>query len=152
MVLLKMKATAESYLGCTINNNVIPVPAYFNDWPQKTLRLSLELTHFVSSPNPQLLLSSSVSTIKVSVNIFDLGGGTCDVSLRILSIEDYVVEVKANAGVAHLGGEDFNNSLFVQKRKILFTQAHFMRSIFESPISLSSSHCLRACQTHTIFC
>ena len=92
-----------------------------NDRPQKTLRPSLELTPFVSSTNPQLLLSYGLKNKGIgarNVLIFDLGGGTCDVSL--LTIEDNIFEVKATAGVAHLGGEDFNNRLvdhFVQEFK-----------------------------------
>uniref|UniRef100_A0A453IDX3 Uncharacterized protein n=1 Tax=Aegilops tauschii subsp. strangulata TaxID=200361 RepID=A0A453IDX3_AEGTS len=92
MVLNKMKETAEAYLGTTIKNAVVTVPAYFND--------------------------SQRQATKDNVLIFDLGGGTFDVSL--LTIEEGIFEVKATAGDTHLGGEDFDNRMvnhFVQEFK-----------------------------------
>ena len=123
MVLLTMKATAESYLGCTINA-VITVPAYFND----SQRQATKDTATISGINALRIINEPTATAiaygldnkgigERNVLIFDLGGGTCDVSLRVLAIEDYIVEVKASAGVTHLGGEDFNNRLFVQEFK-----------------------------------
>ena len=92
-----------------------------NDRPQKTLRLSLELTIFVSINEPTAAYGLDNKGIgECNVLIFHLGGKTCDVSLRVLTIEDYIVEVRSSAGVTHLGGEDFSNRLvdhFVQEFK-----------------------------------
>ena len=125
MVLLKMKATAESYLGCTVNNAVITVPAYFNDSQRQATKDSAT----ISGINTLCIINEPTAAAiayglknkgigERNVLIFDLGGGTCDVSL--LTIEDNIFEVKATAGVSHLGGEDFDNRLvdhFVQEFK-----------------------------------
>ena len=125
MVLLKMKATAESYLGHTVNNAVVTVPAYFNDAQRQATRDAATISginalRIINEPTaaaiPYGLKNKRVG--ERNVLIFDLGGGTCDVSL--LTIEEYIFDVKATAGVAHLGGEDFNNRLvdhFVQEFK-----------------------------------
>jgi molecular chaperone DnaK (HSP70) len=114
MVLLKMKETAESYLGGTITNTVITVPAYFND----SQRQATKDAGTISGMNVLRIINEPMATAIVygldkkvvgerNVLIFDLGGGTFDVSL--LTIEEGIFEVKATAGDTHLGGEDFDN-------------------------------------------
>ena len=127
MVLLKMKETAEAYLGGTITNAVVTVPAYFNDSQRQATKdagtiAGLNVLRIINEPTAAAIaygLDKKV-TGERNVLIFDLGGGTFDVSL--LTIEEGIFEVKATAGDTHLGGEDFDNRLvthFVQdfKRK-----------------------------------
>ena len=125
MVLTKMKEIAESYLGETVNDAVITVPAYFNDAQRLATKdagtiAGLNVLRIVNEPTAAALaygLDRGIEKERV-VLIFDLGGGTFDVS--ILSIEDGVFEVKATAGDTHLGGEDFDNRLvnhFVEEFK-----------------------------------
>ncbi|GAM23600.1 hypothetical protein SAMD00019534_067750 [Acytostelium subglobosum LB1] len=116
MVLLKMKETAEAYLGKTINNAVITVPAYFNDSQRQATKdagviAKLNVQRIINEPTAAAIaygLEKKSSTER-HILIFDLGGGTFDVSL--LTIEDGVFEVKATAGDTHLGGEDFDNRM-----------------------------------------
>jgi len=125
MVLLKMKETAESYLGATCNNAVVTVPAYFNDSQRQATKdagtiSGLNVLRIINEPTAAAIaygLDKKV-TGERNVLIFDLGGGTFDVSL--LTIEEGIFEVKATAGDTHLGGEDFDNRLvnhFVQEFK-----------------------------------
>ena len=125
MVLTKMKEIAESYLGETVNDAVITVPAYFNDAQRLATKdagiiAGLNVLRIINEPTAAALaygLDRGIEKERV-VLIFDLGGGTFDVS--ILSIEDGVFEVKATAGDTHLGGEDFDNRLvnhFVEEFK-----------------------------------
>ncbi|KAJ3104047.1 70-kilodalton heat shock protein [Phlyctochytrium planicorne] len=116
MVLLKMKETAEAYLGTTVNNAVVTVPAYFNDSQRQATKdagviSGLNVLRIINEPTAAAIaygLDKKTSGEK-NVLIFDLGGGTFDVSL--LTIEDGIFEVKATAGDTHLGGEDFDNRL-----------------------------------------
>merc|ERR1712088_927150 len=118
MVLLKMKETAEAYLGHEIKDAVVTVPAYFNDSQRQatkdagTIR-GLNVLRIINEPTAAAIaygLDKKKSLNKESnVLIFDLGGGTFDVS--ILSIDDGIFEVKSTAGDTHLGGEDFDNRL-----------------------------------------
>ncbi|KAF7321648.1 hypothetical protein MKEN_00686000 [Mycena kentingensis (nom. inval.)] len=116
MVLLKMKETAESYLGTTVNNAVVTVPAYFNDSQRQATKdagtiSGMNVLRIINEPTAAAIaygLDKKVSGER-SVLIFDLGGGTFDVSL--LTIEEGIFEVKATAGDTHLGGEDFDNHL-----------------------------------------
>jgi len=116
MVLTKMKETAESYLGKTINNAVVTVPAYFNDSQRQATKdagtiAGLNVLRIINEPTAAAIaygLDKKVGTER-HVLIFDLGGGTFDVS--ILSIEDGIFEVKSTAGDTHLGGEDFDNRM-----------------------------------------
>ncbi|KAJ7740683.1 heat shock cognate 70 [Mycena maculata] len=116
MVLLKMKETAESYLGMTINNAVVTVPAYFNDSQRQATKdagtiSGMNVLRIINEPTAAAIaygLDKKV-TGERNVLIFDLGGGTFDVSL--LTIEEGIFEVKATAGDTHLGGEDFDNRL-----------------------------------------
>jgi len=116
MVLLKMKDTAEAYLGGKVSNAVITVPAYFNDSQRQATKdagliSGLSVLRIINEPTAAAIaygLDKKVVGEK-NVLIFDLGGGTFDVSL--LTIEDGIFEVKATAGDTHLGGEDFDNRL-----------------------------------------
>ncbi|RXG53666.1 Heat shock 70 kDa protein [Armadillidium vulgare] len=125
MVLTKMKETAESYLGGTVKDAVITVPAYFNDSQRQATKdagmiAGLNVLRIINEPTAAAIaygLDKKVGGER-NVLIFDLGGGTFDVS--ILSIEDGVFEVKSTAGDTHLGGEDFDNRMvnhFVQEFK-----------------------------------
>jgi heat shock 70kDa protein 1/2/6/8 len=128
MVLVKMKETAESYLGGTVMNAVVTVPAYFNDSQRQATKdagtiSGLNVLRIINEPTAAAIaygLDKKVSGER-NVLIFDLGGGTFDVSL--LTIEEGIFEVKATAGDTHLGGEDFDNRLvnhFVQEFKRKF--------------------------------
>ena len=117
MVLVKMKETAEAYLGQSVTDAVITVPAYFNDSQRQATKdagiiAGLNVLRIINEPTAAALaygLDKNLSDDK-NVLIFDLGGGTFDVS--VLSIaEGSVFEVKSTAGDTHLGGEDFDNRL-----------------------------------------
>ena len=117
MVLQKMKAIAESYLGVTVTDAVVTVPAYFNDAQRQATKdagriAGLNILRIINEPTAAALaygLDKANAAGEKRVLIFDLGGGTFDVS--ILAIEDGVFEVKATAGDTHLGGEDFDSIL-----------------------------------------
>ena len=118
MVLKKMRETAEAYLGTTVKNAVVTVPAYFNDSQRKATKdaggiAGMNVLHIINEPTAAAIaygLDKIANSIgKRNVLIFDLGGGTADVSL--LTIEKGVFEVKAVAGDTHLGGEDFDNRM-----------------------------------------
>ncbi|ONL96610.1 Heat shock cognate 70 kDa protein 2 [Zea mays] len=127
MILNKMKETAEAYLGTTIKNAVVTVPAYFNDSQRQATKdagviSGLNVMRIINEPTAAAIAygldKKSSSDGEKNVLIFDLGGGTFDVSL--LTIEEGIFEVKATAGDTHLGGEDFDNRLvnhFVQEFK-----------------------------------
>jgi len=116
MVLVKMKEIAETFLGKTVKNAVVTVPAYFND----SQRQATKDAGTISGLNVQRIINEPTAAAiaygldkkdqgERNVLIFDLGGGTFDVSL--LSIEEGIFEVKATNGHTHLGGEDFDNVL-----------------------------------------
>lgn len=125
MVLTKMKETAESYLGTTVTNAVVTVPAYFNDSQRQATKdagtiSGMNVLRIINEPTAAAIAYGlDKKTVgEKNVLIFDLGGGTFDVSL--LTIEEGIFEVKATAGDTHLGGEDFDNRLvnhFVQEFK-----------------------------------
>ncbi|KAF5398154.1 Heat shock protein cognate 4 [Paragonimus heterotremus] len=116
MILGKMKEVAEAYLGRTVKDAVITVPAYFNDSQRQATKdagaiAGLNVMRIINEPTAAAIaygLDKKVGAER-NVLIFDLGGGTFDVS--ILSIEDGVFEVKSTAGDTHLGGEDFDNRM-----------------------------------------
>merc|ERR1712013_915835 len=116
MVLTKMKETSEAYLGCDVKNAVITVPAYFNDSQRQATKdagviSGLNVLRIINEPTAAAIaygLDKKVSGEK-HVLIYDLGGGTFDVS--ILTIEDGIFEVKSTSGDTHLGGEDFDNRM-----------------------------------------
>jgi len=118
MVLTKMKETAEAYLGTTVKDAVITVPAYFNDSQRQATKdagviSGLNVLRIINEPTAAAIAygldKKGTSSGEKNVLIFDLGGGTFDVS--ILSIDDGIFEVKATAGDTHLGGEDFDNRM-----------------------------------------
>ena len=116
MVLTKMRETAESYLGGTVNNAVITVPAYFNDSQRQATKdagliAGLNVLRIINEPTAAAIAYGldKKGAGERNVLIFDLGGGTFDVSL--LTIEEGIFEVKSTAGDTHLGGEDFDNRL-----------------------------------------
>jgi len=118
MILLKMKETAEAYLGHEIKDAVVTVPAYFNDSQRQATKdagviSGLNVLRIINEPTAAAIaygLDKKKGEGKESnVLIFDLGGGTFDVS--ILTIEDGIFEVKSTAGDTHLGGEDFDNRM-----------------------------------------
>ena len=118
MVLIKMKETAEEYLGKTVKDAVVTVPAYFNDSQRQATKdagtiAGLNVLRIINEPTAAAIAygldKKGASSTEKNVLIFDLGGGTFDVS--ILSIDDGIFEVKSTAGDTHLGGEDFDNRL-----------------------------------------
>jgi len=116
MVLVKMKEIAESYLGQTVKDAVVTVPAYFNDAQRQATKdagyiAGLNVLRIVNEPTAAALAYGldKKGTAERNVLIFDLGGGTFDVS--VLAIDDGMFEVKSTAGDTHLGGEDFDNRL-----------------------------------------
>jgi len=116
MILQKMRETAESYLGGTVNNAVVTVPAYFNDSQRQATKdagliAGLNVLRIINEPTAAAIAYGldKKGVGERNVLIFDLGGGTFDVSL--LTIEEGIFEVKSTAGDTHLGGEDFDNRL-----------------------------------------
>ncbi|XP_069775833.1 heat shock cognate 71 kDa protein-like [Narcine bancroftii] len=116
MVLTKMKEIAEAYLGSSVTNAVITVPAYFNDSQRQATKdagviAGLNVLRVINEPTAAAIAYGLDKKGKGECNvlIFDLGGGTFDVS--ILSIDDGIFEVKSTAGDTHLGGEDFDNRM-----------------------------------------
>lgn len=116
MVLIKMKETAESFLNKTVKDAVITVPAYFNDSQRQSTKdagaiAGLNVLRIINEPTAAAIAYGldKKGEGERNVLIFDLGGGTFDVSL--LTIEDGIFEVKATSGNTHLGGEDFDNKL-----------------------------------------
>ena len=115
-VLQKMKATAEAYLGTTVTDAVITVPAYFNDSQRQATKdagaiAGLKVLRIINEPTAAALAYGldRMKEGEQNVLIFDLGGGTFDVSL--LTLDDGIFEVKATSGNGHLGGEDFDSLL-----------------------------------------
>lgn len=117
MVLIKMRETAEAYLGTAIRDAVITVPAYFNDSQRQATKdagaiAGLNVLRIINEPTAAALAYGLDKNLKGERNvlIFDLGGGTFDVSILTID-EGSLFEVKATAGDTHLGGEDFDNRL-----------------------------------------
>jgi len=114
MVLGKMKDTASAYLGTQVTDAVVTVPAYFNDSQRQATKdagtiSGLNVLRIINEPTAAAIAYGldKKGTGEMNVLIYDMGGGTFDVSL--LTIEDGIFEVKATAGDTHLGGEDFDN-------------------------------------------
>merc|ERR1719512_614897 len=116
MILVKMKETAEAYLGTKVNNAVVTVPAYFNDSQRQATKdagtiSGMNVLRIINEPTAAAIAYGldKKGSGERNVLIYDMGGGTFDVSL--LTIEDGIFEVKATAGDTHLGGEDFDNRI-----------------------------------------
>jgi L1 cell adhesion molecule like protein len=116
MVLVKMRETAEAFLGKTVKDAVVTVPAYFNDLQRQATKdagtiAGLNVLRIINEPTAAAIAYGldKKGTGERNVLIFDLGGGTFDVS--VLTIEDGIFEVKSTAGDTHLGGEDFDNRM-----------------------------------------
>lgn len=113
-VLIKMKETAESYLGQSVKNAVITVPAYFNDSQRQATKdagqiAGLNVLRVINEPTAAALAYGMDKSDDKVIAVYDLGGGTFDIS--VLEIQKGVFEVKSTNGDTFLGGEDFDNSL-----------------------------------------
>ena len=125
MILVKMKETAEAFLGKEVKKTVVTVPAYFNDSQRQATKdagtiSGMEILRIINEPTAAAIAYGLDKTDEAEKNIliFDLGGGTFDVTL--LTIDGGIFEVKATAGDTHLGGEDFDNRMvnhFVEEFK-----------------------------------
>jgi len=114
MVLQKLKESAESYLGHKVNKAVITVPAYFNDAQRQATKdagqiAGLEVSRIINEPTAAALAYGLEKKQDQKIAVFDLGGGTFDVS--ILEVSDELVEVLSTNGDTHLGGDDFDEEL-----------------------------------------
>jgi len=113
-VLIKLKRSAERYLGCTVDSAVVTVPAYFNDAQRQATKdagkiAGLEVKRIINEPTAAALAYGMDKTGEQKVAVYDLGGGTFDIS--ILEISDGVVEVISTNGDTHLGGDDVDQIL-----------------------------------------
>ncbi|RDX96072.1 Heat shock cognate 70 kDa protein, partial [Mucuna pruriens] len=118
MILVKMREIAESFLGSTVENAVITVPAYFNDSQRQATKdagaiAGLNILRIINEPTAAAIAyhleMKNRDHGRRTVFVFDLGGGTLDVSLLIFEKDD--IQIKAIAGDTHLGGEDFDNNM-----------------------------------------
>jgi molecular chaperone DnaK len=114
MILQKMKQTAEDYLGTTVERAVITVPAYFNDAQRQATKdagkiAGLEVLRIINEPTAAALAYGLDKKKEEKVAVFDLGGGTYDIS--VLELAEGVFEVKSTNGDTHLGGDDFDQRL-----------------------------------------
>jgi len=114
MILQKMKQTAEDYLGQTVTEAVITVPAYFNDAQRQATKdagkiAGLEVKRIINEPTAAALAYGLDKKKDEKIAVFDLGGGTYDIS--VLELGDGVFEVKATNGDTHLGGDDFDQKI-----------------------------------------
>ena len=114
MILQKLKADAEAYLGEKVDKAVITVPAYFNDSQRQATKdagqiAGLDVLRIINEPTAAALAYGIDKDETQTVLVFDLGGGTFDVS--IMDIEDGVFEVRATNGDTHLGGDDFDQAV-----------------------------------------
>ncbi|KAH6777713.1 heat shock cognate protein 70-1 [Perilla frutescens var. frutescens] len=156
MVLTKMKETAEVYLGSTVKNAVVTVPAYFNDSQRQSTKdagliAGLNVMRIINEPTAAAIAYGldkikGTSSGEKNVLIFDLGGGTFDVSL--VTIDEGMFDVKAISGDTHLGGEDFDNRMvnhFVKE----FKRKNHNKDISRNPRALRrlKSACERAKRT-----
>jgi molecular chaperone DnaK len=114
MILQKMKQTAEDYLGTTVDKAVITVPAYFNDAQRQATKdagkiAGLEVLRIINEPTAAALAYGLDKKKDEKIAVFDLGGGTYDIS--VLELAEGVFEVKSTNGDTHLGGDDFDERL-----------------------------------------
>ncbi len=114
MILQKLKADAEAYLGEPVDKAVITVPAYFNDSQRKATKdageiAGLEVLRIINEPTAASLAYGLDKKANETILVFDLGGGTFDVS--VLDVGEGVFEVRSTAGDSHLGGDDYDNKV-----------------------------------------
>jgi molecular chaperone DnaK len=114
MILAKLKADAESYLGEPVSKAVITVPAYFNDSQRQATKdagriAGLDVVRIINEPTASALAYGLDKKNNEKILVFDLGGGTFDVS--VLEVGDGVFEVRSTSGDTHLGGDDWDESL-----------------------------------------
>src|SRR3712207_1125857 len=114
MILQKLKTDAEAYLGETVDSAVITVPAYFNDDQRQATKdagkvAGLDVKRIINEPTAAALAYGLDKETDQTILVFDLGGGTFDVS--VLEIAEGVFEVKATAGDNHLGGDNFDKAI-----------------------------------------
>ncbi|PKY44710.1 70 kDa heat shock protein 1 [Rhizophagus irregularis] len=159
MLLVKMKETAEDYLGITVKNTVITVPAYFNKSQRQAIKdagliAGLNVLRIITGPTAAAIAYGldNKAPGERNVLIFDLGGGTCNVSLLI--IEEGIFEVKAVAGDTHLGGEDFDNRLvnhYIQEFKSKFKKdiSSNIRAIHRLRTACEHAKCILSTSTQT---
>ena len=114
IILQKLKADAEAYLGSTVTQAVITVPAYFNDSQRQATKdagkiAGLDVLRIVNEPTAAALAYGLDKDVEETILVFDLGGGTFDVS--ILELDSGTFEVRATSGDNHLGGDDFDQKI-----------------------------------------
>jgi heat shock protein 1/8 len=114
MILEKIKLQAEKYLGVSVNDAVVTVPAYFNDAQRQSTKdagklAGLNILRIINEPTAAAIAYGLNETGEKNILVYDLGGGTLDVT--ILTIDNGVFDVKSTSGDTHLGGEDFDHSL-----------------------------------------
>jgi L1 cell adhesion molecule like protein len=144
MVLNKMRVIAENYLGKKVTNAVITVPAYFNDAQRTATKNAAQIAglnciRIINEPTAACLCYGLHNKGVHNILIFDLGGGTLDVSL--LELNKGIFEVKATSGNTHLGGEDFDNRLVTHLRKVFESQ-------HKKPITDDNTRVLRKLKDH----
>ncbi|PKK60798.1 hsp71-like protein [Rhizophagus irregularis] len=159
MLLVKMKETAEDYLGITVKNTVITVPAYFNKSQRQAIKdagliAGLNVLRIITGPTAAAIAYGldNKAPGERNVLIFDLGGGTCNVSLLI--IEEGIFEVYSVAGDTHLGGEDFDNRLvnhYIQEFKSKFKKdiSSNIRAIHRLRTACEHAKCILSTSTQT---
>merc|ERR1712019_313244 len=126
MILVKMKETAENYLGKEVKHAVITVPAYFNDAQRQSTKdagtiSGMNVLRIINEPTAAAIAYGLDKKAEQNILVYDLGGGTFDVSL--LTIDNGVIEVVATNGDTHLGGEDFDQRVMQHFIKI-FNKKH----------------------------
>ncbi|PKC59562.1 hsp71-like protein [Rhizophagus irregularis] len=159
MLLVKMKETAEDYLGITVKNTVITVPAYFNKSQRQAIKdagliAGLNVLRIITGPTAAAIAYGldNKAPGERNVLIFDLGGGTCNISLLI--IKDGIFEVYSVAGDTHLGGEDFDNRLvnhYIQEFKSKFKKdiSSNIRAIHRLRTACEHAKCILSTSTQT---
>jgi heat shock protein 5 len=156
MILNKMKAVAESYLGETVTNAVVTVPAYFNDSQRQSTKdagaiSGLNIARIINEPTAAAIaFGLDKSKAETNILVFDLGGGTFDVS--ILTIDSGIFEVISTSGDTHLGGEDFDQRTMDYMMKVFKrksgkdasmdkkSQQKMKREVEKAKRALSSTH------------
>merc|ERR1719181_1194107 len=155
MILTKMKETAEAYLGKEVKHAVVTVPAYFNDAQRQSTKdagliAGLDVLRIINEPTAAAIAYGLDKKAEQNILVYDLGGGTFDVSL--LTIDNGVFEVVATSGDTHLGGEDFDQRVMqhfikifnkkegVDMRKDSRSLQKLRREVEKTKRALSSTH------------